>query len=98
MDNNNRIKKGDHIKRVGIVFSGGPAPGANAVISAAALSFLDDDREVVGFLEGFAHLQKYHQYSYRLLKDVHYKEFNRNTQRPWNHNWHFSRESWQGYN
>lgn len=73
--NDNKIKKGDHIKRVGIVFSGGPAPGANAVISAAALSFLDDNREVVGFLEGFAHLQNYHQYSYRLLKDVHYKEF-----------------------
>lgn len=75
MNDNNLIKKGDHIKRVGIVFSGGPAPGANAVISAAALSFLDDEREVVGFLEGFAHLQKYHQYSYRLLKDIHYKEF-----------------------
>jgi len=67
--------KGDNIRRVGIVFSGGPAPGANAVISAAALSFLDDGRQVVGFFEGFEHLQHYHQFSYRLLKDVHYKEF-----------------------
>ena len=39
-------KKGDHIKRVGIVFSGGPAPAANAVISSAAISFLEDGREV----------------------------------------------------
>ena len=67
--------KGDQIRRVGIVFSGGPAPGANAVISAAALSFLDDGRQVVGFLNGFEHLQYYHQFSYRLLKDIHFKEF-----------------------
>ena len=37
-------QKGDHIRRVGIVFSGGPAPAANAVISSAAISFLEDDR------------------------------------------------------
>ncbi len=67
--------KGDDIHRVGIVFSGGPAPGANAVISAASLSFLDDGREVVGFFEGFEHLQNYHPFSRRLQKDVHYKEF-----------------------
>jgi len=73
--NNNTKPKGDHIRRVGVVFSGGPAPGANAVISAAALSFLDDEREVVGFYEGFEHLQNYHPFSYRLLKDVHYREF-----------------------
>lgn len=77
MSGTGRVKplKGDHIRRVGIIFSGGPAPGANAVISSAALSFLDDGREVVGFYEGFEHLQKYHPFSYRLLKDVHYKEF-----------------------
>ena len=33
-------RKGDHIRRVGMVFSGGPAPAANAVISAAAISFI----------------------------------------------------------
>ena len=27
------------IKRVGMLFSGGPAPAANAVISAAAMNF-----------------------------------------------------------
>lgn len=45
------------IRRVGIVFSGGPAPAANAVISACALSFLDAGIEVVGFLDGFAHIE-----------------------------------------
>jgi ATP-dependent phosphofructokinase / diphosphate-dependent phosphofructokinase len=44
------------IRRVGIVFSGGPAPAANAVISACALSFLDQGVEVVGILDGFLHI------------------------------------------
>jgi 6-phosphofructokinase 1 len=47
------------IGRVGIVFSGGPAPAANAVISACALSFLDAGIEVVGILDGFAHIGSY---------------------------------------
>jgi 6-phosphofructokinase 1 len=47
------------IRRVGLVFSGGPAPAANAVISACALSFLDEGIEVVGFLDGYAHVQSY---------------------------------------
>lgn len=45
------------IRRVGIVFSGGPAPAANAVVSACALSFIDAGVEVIGLLDGFAHLQ-----------------------------------------
>lgn len=44
------------IRRVGIVFSGGPAPAANAVISACALSFLNAGVEVVGILDGYAHI------------------------------------------
>jgi 6-phosphofructokinase 1 len=47
------------IRRVGILFSGGPAPAANAVISAAALSFLNADIEVVGFLDGYEDLERY---------------------------------------
>ena len=47
------------IRRVGIVFSGGPAPAANAVISACALSFLDQGVEVIGFLDGYAHIQSF---------------------------------------
>ena len=69
----NQVQKGDHIRRVGIVFSGGPAPAANAVISAAAISFLEDDRQVVGFFHGYSSLQDYHSVSSRLLPDTHYR-------------------------
>jgi ATP-dependent phosphofructokinase / diphosphate-dependent phosphofructokinase len=67
---------GDHIKRVGIVFSGGPAPAANAVISAAAMSFLEDGRDCVGFFHGYSNLEGYHPVSHRLLPDEHYRIFN----------------------
>jgi 6-phosphofructokinase 1 len=68
-------RKGDHIKRVGIVFSGGPAPAANAVISSAAISFLEDGREVIGFFHGYSNLQDYHPVTHRLLPDEHYRIF-----------------------
>src|SRR5688572_33165758 len=71
----NAAKKGDHIKRVGIIFSGGPAPAANAVISAAANSFLEDDRQVIGFFHGYSNLQDYHPVTHRLLPDKHYRVF-----------------------
>ena len=52
--------KSDHpIRRVGILFSGGPAPAANAVISAAALSFINSGISVVGFLDGYENLERY---------------------------------------
>lgn len=66
-------RKADEIRRVGIVFSGGPAPGANSVISAAAHSFVDDDREVIGFFHGYSNLQEYHPVTRRLLPDQHYR-------------------------
>lgn len=47
------------IKRVAILFSGGPAPAANAVISTAAVSFLRNGIEVVGVLRGYSHLMEY---------------------------------------
>lgn len=68
-------KRGDHIRRVGVVFSGGPAPAANAVIAAAGISFLEDGREVVGFFHGYSNLEGYHPVSRRLLPDVHYRQF-----------------------
>ena len=46
-------------KRVGIVFSGGPAPAANAVISAAVTALRRGGTEVVGFLHGYASLVGY---------------------------------------
>ncbi len=63
------------IRRVGILFSGGPAPAANAVISAAAISFIDEGREVVGFFHGYEDLQAYHPFTHRLQPDVHYRVF-----------------------
>jgi len=47
------------VRRVGILFSGGPAPAANAVISAAVLAFLNAGIEVIGFLDGFEDLERY---------------------------------------
>jgi 6-phosphofructokinase 1 len=67
--------KGDHIKRVALVFSGGPAPAANAVISSAAMSFLSDDRSVLGFFHGYSNLEDYHPVTHRLLPDEHYRIF-----------------------
>ncbi|HVX62963.1 MAG TPA: 6-phosphofructokinase [Pirellulales bacterium] len=48
-----------NIRRVAILFAGGPAPAANAVISTAAVSFLRNNIEVVGVLHGYSHLVEY---------------------------------------
>ncbi len=69
------MKRGNEIQRVAIVFAGGPAPAANAVIGAAATSFLEDRREVIGFFHGYSNLQDYHPITHRLLPDKHYRVF-----------------------
>ncbi len=61
------------IRRVGIIFSGGPAPAANAVISAAATSFLSAGIEVIGFFHGYSNLVDYHPVTHRLLPGRHYR-------------------------
>jgi 6-phosphofructokinase 1 len=43
-------------KRLGILVGGGPAPGINAVISAATIAALNQGLEVFGVLEGFKRL------------------------------------------
>lgn len=48
-----------NFRRAAILFAGGPAPAANAVISAAAVSFLRNDIEVVGVKHGYSHLMEY---------------------------------------
>ena len=48
-----------NIRRVAILFAGGPAPAANAVISTAAVSFLRNNIEVYGILHGYSHLVEY---------------------------------------
>ncbi len=47
------------IKRIAMVFSGGPAPAANAVISTAAAAFLRHGIEVIGILNGYTALVQY---------------------------------------
>jgi 6-phosphofructokinase len=47
------------IERVAILFAGGPAPAANAVISTAAASFRRIGIEVLGIMHGYAHLIDY---------------------------------------
>ena len=46
-------------RRVAILFAGGPAPGANAVISTAATSFMRSGTEVVGMKHGYSSLVDY---------------------------------------
>ncbi len=48
-----------NFKRVAIVFAGGPAPAANAVISTAAVSFLRNDIEVLGIMYGYSNLVEF---------------------------------------
>jgi 6-phosphofructokinase 1 len=55
---------------VGIVFSGGPAPAANAVIAAAAKACLKDGIKVTGFLYGYKYLENFTEESF--IKGVHY--------------------------
>lgn len=46
------------LERVGIVFAGGPAPAANAVIAVAASSFRRRGVDVVGVLHGYGALER----------------------------------------
>ena len=48
-----------NIHKVAILFAGGPAPAANAVISTAACSFLRNNIEVVGILYGYSGLMQF---------------------------------------
>lgn len=47
------------IKKVALLFSGGPAPGANSVISTCAISCLNNGIEVVGIKHGYSSLIDY---------------------------------------
>jgi 6-phosphofructokinase 1 len=52
-------KKATTLKRVAILFAGGPAPAANAVISTAAAAFQRNDIEVLGIMHGYSSLASY---------------------------------------
>ncbi|MBQ3388181.1 MAG: 6-phosphofructokinase [Thermoguttaceae bacterium] len=47
------------VKKVAILFSGGPAPAANAVIGSAAACFQQAGVEVYGMKNGYTHLANY---------------------------------------
>jgi 6-phosphofructokinase 1 len=64
-----------HPKKVGILFSGGPAPAANAVISAAASSFRRSGSEAIGFLHGYSGLQDYDPDTRPLVGEQDYRVF-----------------------
>src|SRR5690242_7171863 len=57
MESPQRLRR--NFRRVAILFAGGPAPAANAVISTAATAFLRSDIEVVGVLHGYSHLMEF---------------------------------------
>ena len=61
-------------KKVGIVFSGGPAPGANTVISACALSFFEHKIKCIGFLNGFEFMQEFDKVNPNLYENNQYIE------------------------
>lgn len=61
-------------RRVALLFSGGPAPGANAVISAAAMALHNDGFEVLGITHGYSNLQDYSADT-PLERNVHYRVF-----------------------
>lgn len=49
------------LRRVAILFSGGPAPAANAVIASAASCFSKNGIEVLGILYGYTNLMEYEE-------------------------------------
>ncbi|MCL2118803.1 MAG: 6-phosphofructokinase [Planctomycetaceae bacterium] len=67
-----------NIKKVAILFSGGPAPSANAVIGSAALCFARAGIEVYGMLNGYTHLEN-HRPGDKLEEGVAYIRLDKNT-------------------
>jgi len=63
-------------KKVGILFSGGPAPSANTVISSTALNFLDAHIQVIGFFKGYEYIQNFDINSpdTQLRENIHFTE------------------------
>lgn len=67
-----KYRSGD---KIGIIFSGGPAPSANAVISSCALTFMNSGHQVIGFYKGYEYLQNYDIHNpYSLVENYHFKK------------------------
>src|SRR5271157_848964 len=58
--------------KVGILFSGGPAPSANAVISSVALNCLDKNIPVIGIVRGYEFVQDFNKNNPKIRKEIHY--------------------------
>jgi ATP-dependent phosphofructokinase / diphosphate-dependent phosphofructokinase len=63
------------IRRVGIVFSGGPAPASNAVIAAAAGTFRRRGIDVIGVQHGYGALQSFDKERHPLVPERDYHVF-----------------------
>jgi 6-phosphofructokinase len=61
------------VRRVAIVFSGGPAPAANAVIAAVTTSFIEVGVEVLGIFHGYTNLQEYDPSHHPMVESEHYR-------------------------
>jgi 6-phosphofructokinase 1 len=61
--------------RVGVVFSGGPAPAANAVIAAAVSSFRREGWEAIGFQHGYSGLVEFDATARPLVEGTDYMLF-----------------------
>lgn len=61
--------------KVGVLFSGGPAPAANAVISAAVSAFRREGIEAIGFLHGYSGLLEYDAAARPLVAEQDYHVF-----------------------
>jgi ATP-dependent phosphofructokinase / diphosphate-dependent phosphofructokinase len=67
------IPLSDPLERVAILFSGGPAPAANAVIGTAASAFRRSGAEVLGIRHGYGALQAYDRASRPLVPEDEYR-------------------------
>ena len=52
------MSKSSEKKKLGIIVSGGPAPGINGVIHSAAIEAVNRGYDVLGFYDGFSHLME----------------------------------------
>ncbi len=73
-------------RKVAVLFSGGPAPAANAVISSVALSFINAKIPLIGFYYGFEFLENYDDHNrFSLNEGVHYEILKPDISRIRNH-------------
>jgi 6-phosphofructokinase 1 len=65
------------IKKVAILFSGGPAPAANDVIAAAGISCVNAGKKVVGIMQGYKYLENFSEKN-KLVEGTHYLDLDMN--------------------